>query len=98
MMSTGHHFIDTQGESRHLLVALDGRVKLSLMLAGLGVNLVAGGIRTPLLLALLALLLMVAKYKSATSDGERRTGQLDFLSASTPIHAEIRTAKLSILP
>jgi len=57
-MSVGHHFLDPQGESRRLLVALDGRVKLVLMVAGLGVNLVAGGLRAPLLLALLALALI----------------------------------------
>jgi len=57
-MGGGHHFLDTQGESRRLLVALDGRVKLLLMVAGLGVNLLAGGVRAPLLLALLSLLLI----------------------------------------
>jgi len=40
-MSTAHQFIDAQGESRRLLVALDGRVKLALMALALGVNLAA---------------------------------------------------------
>jgi cobalt/nickel transport system permease protein len=51
---SGHPFIDAQGESRHLLVALDGRAKLALLLAALLLNLLAGGWRVPLLLALLA--------------------------------------------
>jgi len=58
-MGGAHHFIDAQGESRRLLVALDGRVKLLLMAAALLVNLGAGGIRTPLLLGLLALMLLL---------------------------------------
>jgi cobalt/nickel transport system permease protein len=59
-MGGAHHFIDAQGEERSLLAALDGRIKLVLLLAALGVNLTAGGIRTPLALAFLALLLVVA--------------------------------------
>jgi len=59
-MGGAHHFIDAQGEERSLLAALDGRIKLVLLLAALGVNLTAGGIRTPLALAVLALLLVVA--------------------------------------
>ncbi len=55
-----HHFIDAQGESRRLLVALDGRVKLLLLLAALIVNLIAGGIRVPLALAVLAFILVLA--------------------------------------
>jgi len=59
-MGGAHHFIDAQGENRRLLVALDGRVKLLLMAAALGVNLTAGGLRSPLGLAGLALLLVLA--------------------------------------
>jgi len=55
----GHHFIDAHGESRRLLVALDGRIKLLLMLAALVLNLVAGGIRVPLALAGLGLALVL---------------------------------------
>lgn len=57
---SGHRaFIDKE-ESANLLVALDGRVKLLLLIAALGVNLTAGGLRVPLLLALIALLLVLA--------------------------------------
>jgi len=59
-MGGAHHFIDAQGESRRLLVALDGRVKLLLMAAALGGNLAAGGLRTPIALSALALLLVLA--------------------------------------
>lgn len=59
-MGGAHHFIDAQGESRRLLVALDGRVKLVLLVAALAVNLSAGGIRVPLLLAGLAFLGVLA--------------------------------------
>lgn len=59
-MSGAHQFIDAQGESRRLLVALDGRVKLVLLLAALIVNLLAGGLRVPLLLMLLAAVLVKA--------------------------------------
>jgi len=59
-MGGAHHFIDAQGEERLLLVALDGRIKLLLLLLALGVNLTAGGIRTPLCLAGFSLLLVVA--------------------------------------
>ncbi len=58
MMSGGHHFIDAQGESRHLMVALDGRVKVLLLLAALGVNLSAGGLRVPLALAAISFVLV----------------------------------------
>jgi cobalt/nickel transport system permease protein len=54
------HFVDAQGEERRLLVALDGRVKLLLLTAALAVNLTAGGLRTPLSLALLAFVLVLA--------------------------------------
>jgi len=60
-MSNGlHGFIDAQGDSRRLLVALDGRVKLALLLVALVLNLAGGGVRLPLLLALLGLLLSLA--------------------------------------
>ncbi len=58
-MGGAHHFIDAQGENRRLLIALDGRIKLILLLAALVVNLTAGGIRVPLLLALLAFVLVL---------------------------------------
>lgn len=54
MMSDVHQFIDTQGESRQLLVALDGRIKLVLLLAALLLNLTAGGVQSSLLLLFLA--------------------------------------------
>ncbi len=57
-MGGAHPFHDVQGDNRRLLVALDGRVKLVLMTAGVLVNLFAGGMRTPLLLLLLAYLLV----------------------------------------
>ncbi|HAD05269.1 MAG: cobalt ECF transporter T component CbiQ [Desulfuromonadales bacterium GWD2_61_12] len=57
---SGHHtFIDKE-ESGNLLVALDGRVKLLLLVAALGVNLSAGGLRVPPLLASFSLLLVLA--------------------------------------
>lgn len=59
-MGTAHHFIDARGESRRLLVVLDGRIKLVLLAAGLLVNLTAGGVRTPLLLALVSFALVAA--------------------------------------
>jgi len=43
-----HGFPDNQGENRRLLVALDGRVKFSMTLAALLLNLAAGGVRFPL--------------------------------------------------
>lgn len=55
-----HQFIDGQGERRRLLVALDGRVKLMLMLLALGLNLTAGGFRFPLALVGLSLLAITA--------------------------------------
>ena len=42
-MGGAHHFIDTQGENRRFLVALDGRIKLVLLAAALAVNLTGGG-------------------------------------------------------
>ena len=66
-MGGGHHFIDAEGQERRLLVALDGRVKLLLMTAALGVNLTAGGLRTPLGLALFSLLLVLAAGVRARS-------------------------------
>jgi cobalt/nickel transport system permease protein len=57
-MGGAHHFIDAQGESQRLLVALDGRIKLVLLTAALVLNLTAGGVRTPLSLAALALILV----------------------------------------
>jgi cobalt/nickel transport system permease protein len=57
-MTEAHPFIDAQGESRRLLVALDGRIKLVLLVAALLLNLTAGGVRTPLLLLLLAAVLV----------------------------------------
>ena len=55
-----HQFTDVQGERRRLLVALDGRVKLALMLLALGFNLTAGGFRFPLTLVVLSLLAITA--------------------------------------
>ena len=55
-----HQFTDVQGERRRLLIALDGRIKLAIMVVALLLNLVAGGIRFPLALAGLALLSIVA--------------------------------------
>lgn len=55
-----HQFIDAQGESRQLLVALDGRIKLVLLLAALLLNLSAGGMQTSLVLLLLATALVRA--------------------------------------
>lgn len=62
-----HQFIDVQGERRRLLVALDGRVKLVLMLAALSLNLVAGGFRFPLALVLLTLVAILASGVSLRS-------------------------------
>ncbi|MDO3377524.1 cobalt ECF transporter T component CbiQ [Geoalkalibacter halelectricus] len=59
-MSGAHHFIDAQGDSRRLLVALDGRIKLVLLVAALIVNLTAGGLRAPLLLFFTASCLVAA--------------------------------------
>ncbi|BCR03741.1 cobalt ECF transporter T component CbiQ [Desulfuromonas versatilis] len=59
-MGGAHHFIDAQGDSRRLLVVLDGRIKLVLLAAALLVNLTAGGLLVPLLLAALALVLVMA--------------------------------------
>jgi len=62
-----HQFLDNQGESRRLLVALDGRVKLLLVLLALGLNLTAGGVRFPaalLVLALCAALLAGVRLRS----------------------------------
>lgn len=58
-MGGAHGFIDAQGESRRLIVALDGRIKLVLLLAALVSNLAAGGVRVPLALALIAFSLIV---------------------------------------
>ena len=58
-MGGAHHFIDAQGESRRLVVALDGRVKLVLLAAALVVNLTAGGMRVPLLLLSMASVLVL---------------------------------------
>ena len=58
-MGGAHGFIDAQGESRHFMVAVDGRIKLILLLAALVVNLAAGGVRVPLALALIAFALIV---------------------------------------
>jgi len=62
-----HGFIDAQGDSRRLLVALDGRVKLVLLAAALSVNLISGGLLVPLLLALGGLLLSLAGGARAKS-------------------------------
>jgi len=59
-MSGIHQFTDVQGERRRLLVALDGRIKLILMLVALGLNLLAGGIRFPLALLLLSTVAVTA--------------------------------------
>jgi cobalt/nickel transport system permease protein len=59
-MGGNHSFIDPQGESRRLLIALDGRIKLVLLLAALAVNLIGGGLRTPAALALCAWFLVLA--------------------------------------
>jgi cobalt/nickel transport system permease protein len=66
-MGGAHHFIDAEGQERRLLVALDGRIKLLLMMVALGINLTAGGLRTPLGLAALALLLVLAAGVPARS-------------------------------
>ncbi len=66
-MGGAHPFIDAQGESRRLLVALDGRGKLLLLVATLAVNLSAGGLFVPLCLALIALVLVVAAGVRAAS-------------------------------
>lgn len=58
-MSGQHPFIDRQ-ISDNPVVARDGRVKLVLLVAALSVNLAAGGLRVPPLLAVLALLLTLA--------------------------------------
>jgi len=54
-MSGAHQFLDNQGENRRLLVALDGRVKLLVVVSALGLNLAAGGVRLPLALLGVAL-------------------------------------------
>jgi cobalt/nickel transport system permease protein len=66
-MGGAHHFIDAEGQERRLLVAVDGRVKLVLMAAALGVNLTAGGLRAPLGLAALSLVLVLAAGVRARS-------------------------------
>jgi len=66
-MGGAHHFIDAQGENRRLLVALDGRIKLTLLLAALVLNLVAGGIRIPLCLAALGLSMVLGAGVPARS-------------------------------
>lgn len=55
-----HQFTDVQGERRRLLVALDGRVKLLVMLLALVLNLAAGGVRFPLALLALSTLAVIA--------------------------------------
>jgi len=60
MIAGVHGFIDAQGDSRRLLVAIDGRAKLVLLATALTVNLLAGGLRVPLLLGLGGLLLSLA--------------------------------------
>lgn len=67
MMAGAHHFIDAQGENRSLLVALDGRIKLTLLVLALGVNLTAGGLRVPCLLALLSLILVLVAGERAAA-------------------------------
>jgi cobalt/nickel transport system permease protein len=64
-MGGNHHFIDTGGENRRLLVAVDGRIKLLLLAAALGVNLTAGGIRVPAALAFCAFLAVLASGERA---------------------------------
>lgn len=66
-MAGVHHFIDAGGENRRLLVALDGRIKLTLLVLALGVNLTAGGVRVPCLLALLSLTLVLAAGERAAA-------------------------------
>jgi cobalt/nickel transport system permease protein len=60
VLGCAHPFIDTQGDSRRLLVALDGRVKLLLLTAALVLNLTGGGARISLLLGLLACALVLS--------------------------------------
>jgi len=67
MMTGVHQFTDIQGERRRLLIALDGRVKLLLMLVALALNLVAGGVRFPLALSGLVLLTILASGVSLRS-------------------------------
>jgi cobalt/nickel transport system permease protein len=59
-MARAHPFIDPQGENRRLMVSLDGRIKLVLLAAALLLNLVSGGGRVSLLLALLAFALVLS--------------------------------------
>jgi len=54
-MSGVHPFQDNQGENRRLLVALDGRVKFTMVVSALLLNLTSGGVRFPLGLLLVAL-------------------------------------------
>ena len=70
-MGGSHHFIDAGGENRRLLVALDGRVKLVLLVAALLVNLTAGGLRVPPLLFVTAFALVLASGLRVASFARR---------------------------
>jgi cobalt/nickel transport system permease protein len=64
-MSGHHSFSDSHCQS-NVLVALDGRVKLTLLVAALSLNLVAGGLRVPPLLAALTFILTLLASVRAT--------------------------------
>jgi cobalt/nickel transport system permease protein len=70
-MGGAHHFIDAQGESRRLVMAVDGRVKLALLAAALMVNLTAGGTHVPLLLLLAAFALVLSGGIRGAAFGKR---------------------------
>ena len=59
-MGGAHNFTDVHGESRRLLLVIDGRVKLCLLLAAVVVNLTAGGTRLPLALFAAAMVLTLS--------------------------------------
>lgn len=56
-MGAGHHFLRAAGHERHLLVSLDGRVKVLLVLTALGVNLASRGPAGPAVLVAASFLL-----------------------------------------
>lgn len=70
-MGGAHHFIDAQGETRRLIPALDGRVKLGLLAAALAVNLTSVGVEVPLFLLGGAFGLVLAAGLPAAGFGKR---------------------------
>lgn len=69
-MTAAHQFMDAGGDNRRLLVALDGRIKLGLLAAALGVNLTAGGLRcSPALLVLCFFLVRIAGVRASAFAG-----------------------------